>query len=156
MEQISIRNADIKILMDLVPIRQELKRLEEQCSFRRDTMFSISAHLSGMPKAKGTTHGIDDMLARLSETETRYRETMEDYLEAEKAAERVLNSIESVQMRSFVAMAYMQNKAKREIMDALMLTEHGYRKAREAIESAECMRDVVWREKYYCEENGQG
>ena len=73
---------------------------------------------------------------------------MRQYLHELHAAERILNGIESRAMRAFVAMRYCMNMSDAEIRRDLNMSEYGIARAKKAVEEAENMASVVWRERY--------
>lgn len=73
-----------------------------------------------------------------------------------KKAERILNGIESMTMRTMVEMLYVDKLPGSTVRQELGLTEWQYKQARKSIEDAESMALVKWHsgwEKSKSEEN---
>lgn len=144
---IRIKNRDIPRLQKVVSLMQDIRVLEERRLWLRDRMTNISLHLSGMP-GSGQPRGLDAAYAALSELESEHQELVKNYVRELKAAERMINSINNPCMRTFVTMMYLENLSPREVRSELNLTEWGFKRAREAVEQAKSMEQVVWRERY--------
>ena len=78
----------------------------------------------------------------------RWQQKIRDYTRALRRAERILNGIDSLEMRAFVVMKYVMDVPDTEIRRELNLSEWAFGRARKAVEEAPDMRSVVWRERY--------
>lgn len=143
-----IRNRDIPLLADVLPIMQEVCQIETQRDWQHDRMTNITQHLSGMPGGGGIPKGLDEAFALLSELDEEQERRCKDYVRKLRAAQKILNRIESQSMRTFVIMKYVMNVRDADIRDELNLTRTGFNRARRCVESAERMADVIWRERY--------
>ena len=144
---IRIKNRDIPRLQKVVSLMQDIRVLEERRLWMRDRMTNISLHLSGMP-GSGQPRGLDAAYAALSELESEHQELVKNYVRELKAAERMINSISNPCMRTFVTLMYMLDMDSRDVKAELNMTEWGFRRARTAVEQADGMDRVVWRERY--------
>lgn len=146
-----VRNRDIPPLAEVLPIMQEICHIEELRDWQRDRMLNITQHITGMPGGGGMPKGLDEAFAMLSELDEEHEQRCRDYVRQLKAAQKILNGIESRSMRAFVTMKYVMDAPDTEIRDALNMTRTGFNRARRCVESAECMAAVRWREKYILE-----
>lgn len=143
-----IHNRDIPLLADVLPIMQEICQIEQRRDWQRDRMLNITQHLTGMPGGGGVPKGLDEAFALLSELDEEHEQRCKDYVRKLRAAQKILNRIESQSMRTFVIMKYVMNVRDADIRDELNLTRTGFNRARRCVESAERMADVIWRERY--------
>ena len=143
-----VRNRDIPLLSDVFYIMQEVRLIEQRRDWQRDRMVNITQHLTGMPGGGGMPKGLDEAFALLSELDEEHEQRCKDYVRQLKAAQKILNGIESRSMRAFVTMKYVMNVPDTEIRRELNMTRTGFNRARRCVESAECMATVKWREKY--------
>lgn len=58
-ELIKIRNRDIPVLQDVIYVMQEVRVLEIRRQWQRERMYSITQHLTGMPKQQGEHGGLE-------------------------------------------------------------------------------------------------
>lgn len=142
-----IMNRDIPKLQKVVSLMQDIRALEERRMWQRERMLNITQHLSGMP-GSGEPRGLDAAYAALSELETEHQELVKLYVRELKAAERIVNSIGDPAMRTFVTLMYVLDMDSRDVKAELNMTEWGFRRARTAVEQADGMDRVVWRERY--------
>ena len=70
-----------------------------------------------------------------------------------RAAQRILNGIESLTMRAFVMMKYVMGLRDGEIRQQLNMTRRGFERARQSVEDAPDMASVKWRERYIVSED---
>lgn len=145
---IVVRNRDIPLLADILYIMQEICAIERRRDWQKDRMYNITQHLTGMPGRKGGGSGLDEAFALLSEIDEEHEEKCKEYVRQLKRAQRILNSIESRSMRSFVVMRYVMNMSDVEIRQELNLTRRGLERARRSVEEADCMSNVKWQERY--------
>lgn len=148
-----IKNRDIPLLSRVLYVMQDVCSLEKRCEWQRDRMFSITQNLSGMPGGKGMPTGFDAAFAAIDGINEEHREQIAAYTRELKAAEKIINSIPSRTMRTFVVMMYVDGLPPEKVREELNLTEWGFRRARDSVEQAPDMQSVVWREKYIVEEN---
>ncbi|NCU20719.1 hypothetical protein EOM89_08275 [Candidatus Falkowbacteria bacterium] len=143
-----IKNKDIPILQRVICVMQEIRALEARRLWQKDRMSNISQHLSGMPRGGGGPTGLDAAFAALDELEEEHKERVKEYARELKAAERIINCIPSHTMRVFAVMMYVENIPASKVRGELNMTERGFRSARYAVEQAEDMASVKWRERY--------
>lgn len=147
-EPAKIRNKDIPILTNILCIMQEIRQIEQRREWQQGRLYNISQHLTGMPGGSGTPKGLDDAFAILSEIDEEHNQRIRDYARQLRKAQKILNGISSVSMRTFVTMKYVMNVPDTEIRKELNLTRRGFDRARERIETASCMASVKWQERY--------
>lgn len=143
-----IRNRDIPLLADVLSIMQEISHIEERRDWQRDRMLNITQHLTGMPGGGRNPKGLDEAFAQLSELDEEHERRCKDYVRQLKAAQKILNGIESRSMRAFVIMKYVMDVPDSEIRQELNMTRTGFNRARRCVESADCMAMVKWQERY--------
>ena len=145
---VKIRNRDIPLLADVLPTMQLVNQTERRLDWQHARMLSISQHISGMPGGGSLPKGLEDAFALLEEAGEAHESQLRQYLNELRAAERVLNGIESRTMRTFVVMKYVMDVPDAEIRRELNISERRFERARKSIEEAESMAAGVWREKY--------
>lgn len=146
-----IKNRDIPLLARVLYVMQDVCSLEKRCEWQRDRMFSITQNLSGMPGGKGMPTGFDAAFAAIDGINEEHCEQIAAYTRELKAAEKIINSIPSRTMRTFVTMLYVDQIPAATVQRELNMTRRGFENARNAIEQARDMESVVWRERYYVE-----
>lgn len=142
-----MKNRDIPYLEDVLGVMQLVCAAERRLDWQRDRMLSISPHLTGMPGGGGLPQGLDEAFARLQESTDELEAALRRYLQELRKAEQILGGIRSRTMRAFVIMKYVMGLPDAAIRRDLCMTEYGFNRARRAIEDAENMDQVVWREK---------
>ena len=147
-EPIKIRNRDIPVLQDVIRVMQEVRALETRRQWQRERMYNITQHLTGMPKQQGEHGGLEAAFAAVAELEDEHKEKVKEYTRKLKAAERIVNGIGNPFMRTFVTMMYIENLSAKTVRSELNMSEWGFKRARQAVEQAEYMKCVVWRERY--------
>lgn len=150
---VTVKNRDIITLMNLKYIMQDLESVEARRAWQRDRMTSLTQRMSWMPAGHGPPRGLDDALVRLEEIDAAHERLCRDYARQIKAADRILNAITSRSMRVFVRLKYMEDTADAEIRRQLNMTRRGIERARKAVEEADCMKHVIWRERYILEDD---
>ena len=148
----AVRNRDIPLLTRVLGIMQDVCSLEKRIEWQNERMYSITAHLTGMPGGKGTASGFDAVFAAVDGLQDEHREKVRTYVRELKRAEKIINSIESASMRTFVTMLYVDDLPAEFIRKELNMTRYGFERARAAVEEAESMRQVVWRERFIVED----
>lgn len=143
-----IRNRDIPLLADVLPIMQEICQIEQRRDWQKDRMLNITQHLSGMPGGGGVPKGLDEAFALLSELDEEHEQRCRDYVRQLRAAQKILNRIESRSMRAFVVMKYVMDVPDSEIRQELNMSRTGFSRARRCVEDAESMSTVKWAERY--------
>ena len=143
-----IRNRDIKTLTNVKYIMAEIQRIEERCEWQRARQNNITQHLSGMPHGSGGNKGLDDAFSVLWEVEKEHEEKCREYASQIRAAKRIMNSIPTQSMRTFVDMRYVMGVSDVDIRKELGMSKRGFYRAREAIEQARTMAEVRWPEKF--------
>ena len=144
-EPVKVRNKDIPLLANIFNIMQDIRQIEERREWQAGRLFNITQHLTGMPGG-GTPKGLDETFALLSEIDDEHKQRCKEYARQLRKAQKILNSIESHTMRTFVMMKYVMNVSDSEI--ELNMTKHGFYRARECVENASCMAAVKWQERY--------
>ena len=142
-----VRNRDIPVLCDILPVMQLVCATERSLDWQHDRMTSMSQHISGMPGGGTLPQGLDEAFARLYEAGEDHGKELMQYNKELREAEKILNGIESRSMRAFVMLKYVWDVPDAEIRRELNMTEWGFNRARKAIEEAENMGMVVWRER---------
>ena len=145
-----IRNRDIPLLANVLPIMQMISKTEEMRRWQEERMTSITTHLSGMPGGRGVAGGFEETLALLSEIDESRKQLCAEYAETLTEAEAILNGIESVSMRAFVTMKYVMDVPDIQIRRELGMSLKRFYGAKRCIEDAEDMASVKWNEKYIC------
>jgi hypothetical protein len=146
-----VKNRDITLLARVLYVMQDVYSLEKRCEWQRDRLFSITQHITGVPGGKGVPSGFDTAFAAIDGINEEHREQIAAYTRELKSAEKIINSIPSRTMRSFVTMLYVDNMPAATVQRELNMTRRGFENARNAIEQAEDMASVVWRERFYVE-----
>jgi len=146
-----IKNRDIPLLSRVLYVMQDVCSLETRQEWQRERMYNITQKITGMPGAKGQPNGFDAAYAALDELCDEQRGRIAAYMRELKTAEKIINSIESRTMRTFVVMMYVDEIPSTVIQKELNMTRRGFENARNAIEQAEDMASVVWRERYMLE-----
>lgn len=144
----TMRNRDIPLLRDVAATMELVTDTEKTLDFTHDRMMNISSHLSGMPGGGALPKGLETAFALLEEAGEAHGAQVRQYVKELRQAERVINAIESRNMRAFVIMKYMLNMPDRAIRRALNMTEYGFNRARRSVEEAENMESVRWNETY--------
>lgn len=143
-----IRNRDIPILTRVLSAMQDVRAIDSRISWQEDRLCSLRVNLSGMPRGGGRQGGFDAVIAELDELGERQKERMAIYMRELREAERILNGIRSPRMRTFVTMLYVEGINACTIRRELNMTEYEFRRSIRAIEQAERMESVVWRDKF--------
>jgi len=153
MDQARIRNRDIPLLCRVPYIMQDVCTTENRREWQRDRMFSITQRLTGMPGGGSVPKGYEAAFAALEELDDAHRKKVLEYCRELKAAERIVNSIPSPTMRTFVVLFYVTGLTPKQVMTELNMSDWGFRRARKSIEMARDMEHVIWRERYYLDAN---
>lgn len=140
-------NRDIPLLQEVLPVMQLVERTEELREWQRGRAVKITANLTGMPRG-GDALGLDGVLAALDELDRNQADECREYACRLRAAQRILNSIESLTMRAFVMMKYVMGVQDGEIRKELNMTRWGFERARQSVEDAPDMASVKWKERY--------
>ena len=148
-----VKNKDIPLLSRVRFIMQDVYRTEKRREWQQDRMFSITQKLSGMPGGHGVPKGYDAAFAALEDADNAHEKNVLEYCRELKVAERIINSIPSPTMRTFVVLFYVDGLTKKQVMTELNMPEWGFRRAKDSIEQAVDMSSVIWRERYYLGQN---
>ena len=150
-----VNNRDIPLLSEVLDIMQDISALERRREWQRDRMYNITSHLTGMPRGGGGSTGtlFENVFSELSTLDESHEEKVHQYVRELKRAEKIINSISSRTMRTFVTMKYLLDIPNAAIMRDLNMTEWGFNRARRAVEDAEDMAHVIWRERYIVDES---
>ena len=144
-------NKDIEILQAVVPTMQAIEMLEQQMEWERDRLACISRYPTGMPSAGARQDGLEKSFAVIGQIESEHAESCALYRRQLKKALRVIRQIDSPLLRSFVTMRYVFGISDVKIREGLNLTRRGFDRAKAAVEDAQCMREVRWKERYITE-----
>jgi len=150
-ETILIKNRDIPILSRVIYAMQDARMIERRIDWQEDQLGNITVNMSGMPRGSGPASGFDATYAALDYLCEQHKEQLSMYRRELKEAEKIINSIENPKMRTFVVMMYVEELPKAVVRRELNMTEYAFNKAKHAIEQAESMSAVVWRERYMTE-----
>ena len=93
--------------------------------------------------------GFDTAFAALSQLACEHLDKIKLYERELRAAEQIINSIPDGTMRSFVVMFYVQQLPAADVQRELNMSEYAYRVTRSAIESAQSMAQVKWKNKFF-------
>ena len=148
-----IKNRDILLLSRVLYTMQDVNSLEKRRMWQRERLFSATQNVTGMPSGKGPAKGIDAAYIAIEGLNEEHRAQLIAYAQELEEAERIINSIESRTMRTFVLMMYVDALPPHKVREELNMTERGFRQARDSVEQAPDMQSVSWREKYISEEN---
>lgn len=149
-----VKNKDIPLLARVLGIMQDVVSIENRIEWQRERMYSITSHMNGMPGGKGVPTGLDAALAVIDGLEGTYQEKVRSYMRELRNAEKILNAIPSESMRTFVTMVYVDDLPQEFVKKELNLSRRSFERARDAIENAESMAQVVWRERFIVEKQG--
>lgn len=144
----SIKNRDIAPLCQVLYTMQDICCLEKRRAWQRERLFRITQQFTGTPGVHAPSLGMDAVFAELDGLDEEQRQRIQRYVEELREAEKIINSIPSRTMRTFVMMLYICNFSPNVIRRELNMTEYAFMRAREAIEQAENMQSVIWRERY--------
>lgn len=146
MKPIEVRNRDIPLLRNVLYTMQLVGRTEQNLDWQHDRMMRITQHVTGMPGGGALPKGLDSAFAELEEVGEAYEEQLREYIRELREAERILNGIESRVIQTFVVMKYIMDEPDAAIRRELNMTEWRFNKMRKAIEGAEDMASVAWKE----------
>lgn len=142
-----IHNQDIPVLADVLSIMQTVSQIENRRGWQRDRMTHMTQVISGMPGG-GSPKGLDYAIAALDELDREQQEECMSYVRQLKKAQKILNEIESQNMRAFVVMKYVMGCSDTEIKKELNLSRRGFERAKRSVENARSMGAVRWQERY--------
>lgn len=143
-----IKNKDIPLLSRVLYVMQDIRSLENRCEWQSTRLFNVTQQITGMPRGGGGNSGFDAVFAEMDELNEEHRERLKAYVRELKAAEKIINSIPSRTMRTFVVMMYVENQPDAVVQRELNMSRRGFENARNAVEIAESMASVAWRERY--------
>lgn len=150
-ETLLIKNRDIPILSRVIYAMQDARIIEKRIDWQADQLGSITVNMNGMPRGSGPASGFDATYAALDYLCEQHKEKLSMYMHELKEAEKIINNIKNPKMRTFVVMMYVEELPKAVVRRELNMTEYAFNKAKHAIEQAESMSAVVWRERYITE-----
>lgn len=145
---IVVKNRDIPVLANLKYIMVEIQYIEERRLWEYTRVTNITQHLSGMPHGSGNGQKTEDAIIRMMDIEQEHAQKCQEYVSQIKAAKRIINSIQTQSMRTFVNMRYVMGISDVEIRRQIGMSKRGFYRARDAVETAPSMADVRWPEKY--------
>lgn len=141
----TIKNKDVLLLREVHLVQMDIVSLEKRAQWERARMDAMTHGLSAA--SGGGRRGMDDTLAAIEELEERHRMLVKQYTRMVKEAERIVNGISSHQMRTMVTMLYLDNVMGSAVQSVLHMSRWAFENARAAIENAENMACVKWRER---------
>lgn len=147
-EPIPVKNRDIPMLSRVLYVMQAVSSTEQKRMRLQDRLWNMTQHITGLPGGGGEPKGLDATFAAIGETEEAYGQECAEWMAELKQAEDILNGIPSETMRVFVTMRYLLDMSRKEIMGQLNLKRWRYEEMCQAIEQAEDMGSVVWKERY--------
>ena len=137
-------NKDIPVLEAVISTMQEIRRLEERKQWVGDRLINVTQHLS-WTAGGGGKHDFGDGYADLQEVEAEIDAKLSEYRRTLAKGEAILNGIANPDMRTFVAMLYVEKFGKARVMKELNMTRRAFENARKAIENARDMAHAEWR-----------
>ncbi len=154
-EPVIVKNEDIITLANVLSIMQEVKGIERRREWQNERMYSIKAQrITGMPGGGGgTPSGLEASFSLLSELDAEHEQSCRSYVRELRKAERILNGITSISMRTFVMMKYVMDIPDSQIQKELGMTRRKFERAKRCIEDAETMSMVKWQERYILDRN---
>lgn len=150
-ETVLIKNRDIPILSRVIYTMQDARMIERRIDWQTDQLGNITVNMNGMPRGSGPASGFDATYAALDSLCETHKEKLGMYMHELKEAEKIINGIKNPKMRTFVLMMYVEELPNAVVRRELNMTEYAFNKAKHAIEQAESMSAVVWRERYMME-----
>ena len=146
-----IYNRDIRELEQILSTMQEIRRLEERKVWVGDRLINVTQHLS-FTAGGGGKHDFGDGYADLQEVEAEIDAKLSEYRKKLAAGEAILNGIATADMRTFVAMLYVEKFGKLRVMKELNMTRRAFENARKAIENAPDMAHATWKGQNFSDE----
>lgn len=131
-------------MVEVLSIMQEIRRLEERKQWVGDRLINVTQHLS-WTAGGGGKHDFGDGYADLQEVEAEIDAKLSEYRQRLAKAEAVLNGIADLNMRTFVAMLYVEKFTSKRVMTELNMSRRTFENARRAIENAPDMARAQWR-----------
>lgn len=147
-EPVKIRNRDIPLLSRVLYTMQDVSATEQKRQWQQDRLWSMTQRITGMPGGGGATCGYEKNFAAIGEIEEQYAAQCDEYTKELQKTEDILNAIPSRTMRTFVTMKYVLHMPDKKIMRELNIRRWKLDKMSRAIEEAESMEKVIWRERY--------
>ena len=139
-----VRNRDLPLLTCVRYTMQDIRMLEEKRDWTRERLERVTSGLSGMPRGGGGPHGMEEGFEKLADLDRRHAKKLRQCEKELDTAERLINSVESRPLRTFISMVYLRGMTREDVSAELNLTEWEYRKMKERVEGAERLRDVKW------------
>lgn len=151
-DAVTVRNRDIFLLREVLPIMQLVEKTEELRVWERARAAKMTANITGMPRGGGGLD-LDGVVAALDELDRDQARECLEYTQILRRAQKVLKGIESRSMRAFVMMKYVMGLQDGEIRKELNMTRWGFDRARRSVEDAPDMASVKWKERYILRKN---
>jgi hypothetical protein len=139
-----VRNRDIPLLRRVISAMQEVCLGEEKIQWLHDRMYFITQRFSQTPGCGGQAMGFDGALATLDDMADEHRKRIKDCLRELRQAERVINDIPNLNMRTFVNMLYVLDMTPAQVKSELNMSRWKYQQAKETVEKARDMKSVRW------------
>ena len=144
----TIKNADVLKIRDIPSLQESVEALERKRDWVRSRSAKITRQFSPMPAGgSGTRRAMDDTVAELDELDARYTLLLGSYLRQLRIAEKLLSGIESIQMRTFVRLMYLERLKCPEIQKRLNMSRWVFESCRNDVEKAETLADVKWHDR---------
>lgn len=146
-DTVTVRNKDISLLQEVLPVMQLVEKTEELRVWERARAEKMTANLAGMPRGGGGL-GLDGVVAALDDLDRNQARECMEYAQHLRRAQKILNGIESRSMRAFVMMKYVMDARDSDIRKELNMTRRRFERARRSVEDAPDMASVKWKERY--------
>lgn len=145
---VPVKNKDIPLLARVLSTMQMVAQTERRQDYQRLRMNRITQYLGGMPGGSRAPKGLDEAFAILSEIDEEYEIQCKAWARELRKAQGILNGIESRTMRAFVTMKYVMDIPDAKIQRELNMSKRKFEAAKSAVENAQSMEEVKWRERY--------
>lgn len=139
-----IRNKDIKAILEIPYIMQQVVSLERRCRWERERMRNTTQHFSASPPGGGSKRVLDDAVAAIDALTAEHGLLLKRYEQEIRKAERTISAIRSVQMRAMVTLLYLDGIRPGTVQEVLHMSRYAFEKARTTLETAEDMESVRW------------
>lgn len=140
-------NPELKTITRVYYTMQDAMSAERRREWVRESLFSVTQQITGMPRGGGLPQGIDSGLARLDELDRAYTEAVLRATEELCEAQRILDSIGRMELRVFVQMLYLDGFSGAEVRRELGISKWKFDKIRQSVENAERLAEAKWPEE---------
>ena len=143
-----IHNPDIRRIREIPYLRESLEALERRRDWARGRCERITRQFSPVSGGGGgARRPMDDMAAELEELDRRYQLLMKSYLRQLRHAERLLAGIESLQLRTFITLAYLEDRKGPDIQKRMNMSRWVYENSRRICEEADSIGEIKWHDR---------